>query len=170
MEKLGGWAIQESCYEFLRDTLPHGSVLLELGSGVGTKYLAQHFTMYSVENYPEWVNKYDSTYIYAPLKKYSENWTAPNLPGENGKKQTAWYDPDLVAAGLPENYDAILVDGPRGKFGRGGFLKHLDFFNTDVMMIFDDISRLPELELMKAVSAKIGRPYHILDQHTGYIL
>ena len=170
MEKLGGWAIHQSCYEFFRDTLQHGSTILEFGSGVGTGYLAQHFTMYSVENYPEWVGKYDSTYIYAPLKNYSDSWTAPELPGENGKKQTAWYDPDLVLNNLPEKYDAILVDGPRGKFGRGGFLKYLDHFNTDVLMVFDDISRKPELELMKAVSDKVQRPYFILDQHTGYIL
>ena len=54
-------------------------------------------------------------------------------------------------------------------FGRGGFLKHLELFNTDVLLIFDDINRESEMELMKAVSEKIGRPYICLDDKTGYI-
>jgi hypothetical protein len=38
----GGWAIQESCYEFIKKTLPEGSTILELGSGIGTDYLSKH--------------------------------------------------------------------------------------------------------------------------------
>lgn len=170
MEKLGGWSIQQNCYEFLIDSFPHGSTLLELGSGLGTQYLSQHFIMYSIENYPEWIGRYNSTYIYAPLKFYSTQWTTPNLPSEYGTNQTAWYDPNKIKGNLPKKYDAILIDGPNGKFGRGGFLKHLELFNTNVMMIFDDINRLPEFELMKAVSLKIERPYYILDKYTGYII
>lgn len=170
MSDFGGWAINESCFNFMRELLPEQAIVLELGSGTGTRQLAKYFTMYSIENYKEWVDKFDSTYIHAPLKQYTDNWKAPNLPGKNGKPQTAWYDPEVVAKNIPTAYDAILVDGPNGDFGRGGFLKHLDMFDTTVPIIFDDINRIAELELMKAVSDQVGRPYSILDKYTGYIL
>lgn len=166
----GGWAIQESCYNFLVEKLPAGSTLLELGSGIGTMHLAKHFKMYSIENYLEWVDKYDSTYIHAPIKSYDDRWTAPDLPGEGTERQLGWFDPQIVANNLPEKYDAILIDGPNGMFGRGGFLKHLDLFNTDVLMVFDDIDRESEMQLMIKVAEHIKRNYYILDNKTGYIL
>lgn len=170
MSNLGGWAIQESCYNFIKEILPEGKTILELGSGLGTKYLAQHYKMYSIENYLEWVNKYDSEYIFAPIKNYDDVWTAPELPGENGPTQTGWYNPMFLEDNLPENYDLILVDGPNGMFGRGGFLKHLDMFNTKVPMIFDDINRDAEYQMMIKVSEIVGRPWKSLDKNTGYIL
>jgi len=169
MSSFGGWAINESCYKFMIETLPEGSTVLELGSGIGTMHLAKHFKMYSIENYSEWVGKYNSTYIHAPIKEYNNEWTAPDLPGEGSPKQRGWFDPDKIKGNLPEDYQAILIDGPNGMFGRGGFLKHIELFNTNVLLIFDDINRESELELMKAVSKKIGKPYSILDYATGYI-
>ena len=170
MNKLGGWAIQESCYEFIKKTLPEGSTILELGSGIGTDYLSKHYTMYSIENYLEWIDKYNSTYIFAPIESYNDKWTAPDLPGENSPKQSGWYNPELLKNNLPESYDLILVDGPNGMFGRGGFLKHIDIFNTNVPIIFDDIDRESEMQLMIKVAEHIKRKYYILDNKTGYIL
>lgn len=170
MNNLGGWAIQESCYNFIKKILPEGCTILELGSGLGTDYLSKHYIMYSIENYKEWVDKYQSTYIYAPIKNYDSEWTCPDLPGENSKTQSGWYNPDMLIGNLPDKYDLILVDGPNGMFGRGGFLKHLDIFNTDVPIIFDDINRDAEYQMMVKVSEKINRPYAELDKNTGYIL
>jgi hypothetical protein len=170
MDKLGGWAIQESCYEFIKKTLPKGSTILELGSGIGTDYLSKHYKMYSIENYLEWVDKYDSTYIFAPIEFYNDKWTAPDLPGDDTSIQSGWYNPELVKNNLPESYDLILVDGPNGSFGRGGFLKHIDMFNTNVPIIFDDINRECEMQLMIKVAEHIKRKYYILDDKTGYIL
>jgi hypothetical protein len=57
-----------------------------------------------------------------------------------------------------------LVDGPNGeRYGRGGFYKYLDWFNTDVPIVFDDVNREPERILMEKVSKKIGRDYVILE-------
>lgn len=170
MDKLGGWAIQESCYEFIKKTLSEGSTILELGSGIGTDYLSKHYTMYSIENYLEWVDKYNSTYIFAPIESYNDKWSAPDLPGEHAPKQSGWYNPELLKNNLPESYDLILVDGPNGMFGRGGFLKHIDMFNTNVPIIFDDIDRESEMQLMIKVAEHIKRKYYILDNKTGYIL
>lgn len=166
----GGWAIQRSCYDFIRSILPDKSTILELGSGVGTHHLSQHYTMYSIENYTDWLDKYESTYIYAPIKMYDMQWTAPDLPGENSQFQRGWYDPSLLEGKLPKKYDLILVDGPNGSFGRGGFLKHLDMFDTSVPMIFDDINREDERMLMIKVSEAINRPWKEVDRFTGYIL
>lgn len=166
----GGWAIQESCYNFIRKILPEGSKILELGSGIGTYHLSKHYTMYSIENYIEWVDKYESEYIHAPIKYYTTEYTAPDLPGEHSKPQIGWYDTFFLEGKMPESYDLILVDGPNGTYGRGGFLKHMDLFNTNVPIIFDDVNREPELALMKAVSEKLNRPYNFVDNFTGYIL
>ena len=55
--------------------------------------------------------------------------------------------------------------------GRGGFYKHIDKFNTQVPMIFDDVNREEELTLLKLVSAYVKRDYFILeDDITGVIL
>jgi hypothetical protein len=166
----GGWAIQESCFNFIKQILPEGSTILELGSGIGTYHLSKHFKMYSIENYTDWLDKYESTYIYAPIKYYNQSWPAPDVPGEHGSLQSGWYDPDLVKKGLPTEYDLILVDGPNGSFGRGGFLKHIDLFNHNVPIVFDDINREPEYTLMVKVSEYLGKPYNHVDQFTGYIL
>jgi len=170
MSKLGGWAIQESCYNFIKEILPEGKTILEFGSGIGTDYLSRHYTMYSIENYKEWIDKYDSTYIYAPIKNYNSEWTSPELPGEHSERQIGWYDPSMLVGKLPEHYDLILIGGPNGMFGRGGFLKHIDMFNTSVPMVFDDINRHTERALMIKVSEHVGRPWFALDENTGYIL
>ena len=60
----GGWSIQEVCFNFIREILPSGKTILELGSGYGTKRLSEHYKMYSIENYSQWVGKYNSTYIW----------------------------------------------------------------------------------------------------------
>jgi hypothetical protein len=169
LNKLGGWAIQESCYNFIKTILPEGSTILEFGSGVGTGYLSQHYKMISIENYPEWIGKYNSKYIHAPIVNYNETYTAPNIPGAYNSKQVGWYDVEIIKQHMPLTYDLILVDGPNGAFGRGGFLKHLDMFNTNVPIIFDDINR-EEWHLMVEVSNILNRPYKELDKYTGYIL
>lgn len=170
MNNFGGWAIQESCFKLIKELLPEGKTILELGSGYGTATLAKHYKMYSIENYQDWINKFNSTYIHAPIKKYDEKWTHPDLPGEESLYQSGWYDPEILAEELPTDYDLILVDGPNGMFGRGGFLKHLDLFNTNVPIIFDDINRFSERKLMEAVAKKLNKPYLELDKYTGYIL
>ena len=89
------------------------------------------------------------------------------------EKQVAWYDPDKLSSVLKlvPKYDLIIVDGPNGNYGRGGFYTHLNLFNTDAHMVFHDLNRQAEMELIKKVSAKVGRPAFILDDDdkTGVI-
>jgi len=168
-----GISINENCVEYIKKILPKGSTILELGSGEGTTWLADAgYTMYSVENQPEWFDRYPNhtTYINCRNKMYDDVYTAPNIIGDDGAKDGGWYHPDDIFPNLPKSYDLILVDGPGGRpWGRGGFWKHIDKFNTDVPMIFDDISRIPDSEVMERVSEYVGRDYEVLDIHTGVI-
>lgn len=181
----GGWSITEACFNYIKDLLPEGKVILELGSGWTTGELAKYYKMYSIESEQKWVDKYDSTYIYAPIKKYNKGSTdswwdededipfvAPEgIPPEKGKGiQSSWFDPDKIKSNLPEKYDLILVDGPNGRYGRGGFYTYLDWFKKDVPIIIDDINRNSERVLLEKVSEKLGREYVILeDKVTGVI-
>lgn len=40
-ENLDGWAIPREAFEWIYENLPHGSTILELGSGNGTKELGK---------------------------------------------------------------------------------------------------------------------------------
>ena len=35
--------------------------------------------------------EYDSDYIYAPIQWYDKNWTAPDIPGNDG-----WYNISMI--------------------------------------------------------------------------
>jgi len=162
---LGGHSISKECYDYIRQLLPDGKTILELGSGHATDLLSKNYTMYSVEDNPSWVNRYKSTYLQVPIKKYNDEWTSPDLPGVNN----SWYDPIILQEKLSNiQYDLILVDGPSGFFGRGGFLKHLDLFNTNVPIIIDDIHR-EERDLMVEVSKILNKEYVEIDRFSGCI-
>jgi len=179
------WAIAESTFNYIKSILPEGKTILEIGSGWGTGFLANHYKMYSIEANKDWVGKFKSTYIYAPIKMYDmvyqesldswqlisnnsqDNYMSPDIVDNFG-----WHDPDIVKSKIENiKYDLILIDGPEGRIGRGGFYKHLELFNTNVPMIFDDIGRKAEMDLLKKVSQKVKRDYILLDDNvTGVIL
>lgn len=167
---LNSVSMSKAAIDWIKTVVPAGSTILELGSGDGTISLSNTFKMYSVENQVEWMNKYPlcTTYINCHTRYYDDEFTAPDIEGS----QTAWYNPDTLFSNLPEKYDALLIDGPGGKYGRGGFFKFIDKFNTNVPMFFDDVNRGAELDLMKKVSLYVNRPYQILetDKALGYIL
>ncbi len=171
----GGSNISENCYNFIREILADGKNILELGSGWGTGKLAEHYKMISIEHDGRWIGQYDSDYIFAPIEWYDDDWTAPDIPGNDG-----WYHVPTIERELEDRqYDMILVDGPPGypnynnsgkRIGRAGFYKHLNLFNTDVPIIIDDIKRKSERILMEKLSQKLNKPYLILDdEDTGVI-
>jgi hypothetical protein len=170
MGEFGKVSISKNCFELIRNILPEGKTILEFGSGFGTSQLGNHYKMYSVENQPEWFNRYMnvSTYINCRSKMYDDVYTAPDIPGNKG-----WYHPDDLFSNLPKHYDLILIDGPGGpNWGRGGFYKHIEKFNTNVPMVFDDINREAEMLLLKKISEYVDKPFDILesDKSIGYIL
>ena len=173
----GGVSVNKAAVEFIKTLLGKGKTILELGSGAGsTVGLGKNYKLYSVENQVEWFDRFSeyTTYINCRSKSYDEVYTKP----VGFLNDVAWYHPDDLFPNLPSTYDLILVDGPGGwhhGWGRGGFLKHIDKFNTDVPMVFDDINHEDKGGmLIRKVSEYIGRPYEILDTDeinaTGYIL
>ena len=65
-----GISINENCVNLIKRLLPSGGTILEFGSGEGTTWLADAgYKMYSVENQPEWMDKFPNhtTYINCSL-------------------------------------------------------------------------------------------------------
>jgi len=136
---LGGFSINEECFAKIRELYPQGTIL-ELGSGLGTYHLAQHYTMYSVEHNEDYIGKENSNYIYAPIV--------------NG-----WYAIDKEY--LPEDYGLLLIDGPPSTIDsniRLNMKDHLDMFNLDAIIIVDDVHRKAEELLSWYISEAAGRP------------
>lgn len=143
------YVISEELFDYIRSTLEPDCTILELGSGEGTEKLAKYYTMISIEHDKQWLNKYPTHYIYAPIKKY---------------ETYAWYDCDVLTNELNNcchDYDLILIDGPTGVIGRYGFFHNMLLFNTDVVLIFDDVNRKAEKKLLEDVAKVLQRPYSI---------
>lgn len=151
-QNLGGWAISVDLLIYIHKILPEGSTILELGSGTGTGELAKYYHMHSIEHAKDWVDRYNSEYIFAPIKNY-----------DNYK----WYDIDYLFNKLPEHYDLILVDGPPGPIGRYGFLHNLSLFNCNVPIIFDDTQRKAEITLCIDTAKTLNRPYKFIKCSDG---
>jgi len=149
LKTFGGWSITKELFDFIRSELPEGKVLLELGSGWGSSQFSQYYTVYSIEHNPRWLGKYNTNYIHVPIKN-------------------KWYNPEILKKKLPDNYDLILVDGPPGFIGRNGFYTHLNLFNTDLTIIFDDVDRKTEYELMIRVGQKLQRNIVILNSDESH--
>lgn len=127
--RLCNWSIELSLVNHIKKILPQGKTILELGSGWGTHVLSEFYTMYSIEDNPYFLNKYKSTYLYAPLKAHK--------PIHRYKEPAIWYDPSVLEPQLKDlQYDLILIDGPPSS--RGGFYKFFYLFNKEVPMVFDD--------------------------------
>lgn len=141
-KNFGGWSIDKEVFDYIQQVLPAGKTILELGSGWASEILSEHYTVYSIEHDPQWVGKYNTHYIYAPIIN-------------------DWYDVSILSNELPTHYDLILIDGPTGTIGRGAFYNHLYLFNTNTIMIFDDVHRNAEYNLLVAVSQKLNKPYTI---------
>ena len=137
-----GYMISKELYEWILENIPKGSTILEIGSGDGTQLLSKDYKMFSIENNSAWVNKYDSTYIHAPIKG-------------------AWFDVSVLEAKLPKEYDFILVDAPPAfsEEARMGFFHNIHLFNTDVPIVIDDTNRAGEKKLADKLQAHTGKIY-----------
>lgn len=131
-----------------------GSTILEFGSGQGTELLSKHFKMISIEENEDWVGKYDSEYLHAPIKD-------------------DWYDIDLVNEFLKDKtYDLVFVDGPAGgkRSKMYELLKEEKLqINKDVWFIFDDMDREDDLVGAIAISKLLNRKLQVTDFCMSYI-
>lgn len=144
-EGWGGFSIDKEVLDLINKILPKGGTILELGSGWTSGELSKDYTVYSIEHNPKWMNKYDTNYIYAPIKNH-------------------WYDVEIVKNSIKDiKYDIILVDGPPGPIGRNGFLINIDLFNTDIPIILDDTHRRAEYLITVNLANKLNRKFFIYE-------
>lgn len=150
-EELGDWSIDPKLVEYIEDVLPKGSTILELGSGHGTQVLADlGYKMHSVEHELDFVGKYDSTYIYAPLEDMK--------PVRHHPKATSWYNRDKLTEGLKGlKYDLLLIDGPPAH--RAGFIKYFTLFDPESIMVFDDLQRDRERRICHSIAGRLDTCY-----------
>ncbi len=140
-------------HEYLRRKLLRSASILEIGSGPGTAELAKifsanHGSVTAIEHDPEYLNlSEDVKYIHAPLVPYSDKYF---------RDATLWYDATKIF-NLPR-FDAIIVDGPKGSQGRGGFYTYLNNFKAG-MYIFDDTHRMWEFRLAGRVADHFEVPF-----------
>lgn len=134
----------------VKQLIPPGSTILELGSGEGTNMLTDEYTVYSIEDDIDWVGYCaESTYIHCPLVELEYNGSI-----------TSWYDADILRENLPKDYELILVDGPSGKSGRHGLLANISLFKHDVPIIIDDTIRSDESGIARELAFLLNRPLY----------
>ena len=98
---LDDWSITKECFDKIVEMLQFGSTILEIGSGNSTKILSHFYKMISIESNIEWMNKYNSEYIYVPPKKFNSE-----IFGE-----TNWIDVDILKSSLDgKKYDLLIFD------------------------------------------------------------
>lgn len=139
--EFGGSGIVEELYEWITKNIPFGSTIVEFGAGdVSTRALCEKWTLFSVENNPQWIGRWNSNYIYAPIV--------------NG-----WFDIDILKKELPLSYSLLIVDGPTavGSADRSYILDHLDMIRKDVPIVIDDTWRDQEKYLASIMAVKMGK-------------
>ena len=156
-----GWTVNKmemtasiKTIEYIVSNFEKGSTILEFGSGQGTEILSKHFKMISIEEDEDWVGKYNSEYLHAPIKD-------------------DWYDVDLVNEFLKDKtYDLVFVDGPAGgkRSKMYELLKEEKLqINKDVWFIFDDMDREDDLVGAIAISKLLNRKLQVTDFCMSYI-
>lgn len=149
-DDFGGSSIECPLFTWVLKNLPPGSTILELGSGSGsTKNFSRFYKMISVEDKKEFIGMYDSRYIHAPIRD-------------------GWYDLDVLRQELPLHYDLLLVDGPTGEGNRWGFYQNLELFNTHIPIVFDDILRKEELDMMYKVGTVLNKRPLVFDINDNF--
>jgi predicted O-methyltransferase YrrM len=152
------WAISDQMFAYMKRVLPEGKTILELGSGEGTLQLLKHWEVISVEHDPEYVEKLTNRCIYAPLTEHKA------IRNHSGVMK--WYDRDILKPELEGlEYDLLLVDGPPNVY-RCGVVKYIDLFNTDAILVFDDLQRKEDKAIINSIAAKLKKPF-VTYSHLG---
>ena len=142
------WMMPSEALEWIENNIPHGSCILEFGSGEGSSRLSKNFSLFSVEHDQEWISKYETNYIYAPIRPHSKS---------SQLNSVGWYDVDEIYSKLPKNdFSLIIIDGPPKIIGRDGILEHLNILNLADIILIDDLHRTDEFNLSQEISKKCG--------------
>lgn len=142
-ELFGGWGIEWETFSWIISHLPKGSTILELGSGKASAELNRYYELYSVEHADQFMNMYETNYIYAPYP----------LP----KTVDSWYGKFDVP-----KYDLLLIDGPDHSL-RKNILKHMELFDWSKPVVIDDVQESDILELAESIAiGYCNRPLQVI--------
>ena len=145
--------IAKECIDKISTLISEGDTVLEIGSGPGTELLLEKWKVISIENYEPMLGEYHDDYIYAPIVPFED----PKFP-----RSTGWFDTNHIKVGLKDrDYDLIYVDGPAAFHGRGGFAVNISLFKDDVPMVFDDVNRRRDRDVMVNVANRLGRKWEM---------
>lgn len=144
MSSESAWMLPLNAFRWIEQNIPHGSTILEFGSGEGSKLLMNNYDLFSVEHNPEWLRLNDKKCLYAPIKINDK------FPGEIG-----WYDLELIKKNLPSQIDLMIIDGPIGTIGRSGILDYIEYFSWNFTILIDDLQREQESLFSQKLCRKI---------------
>jgi hypothetical protein len=136
--------IDKKVVEELQSWLGEGRTILEIGTGLGTELLAEHWKVYSIEHNAQW-HRGVSELVPVPLVDIRDH-IDPTCRSfwKRFPEATEWYDPEVLEKVLPKlQYDVILVDGPPGGAKRAAmwwYYRRLPFDKT-ARVIVDDVHR-----------------------------
>jgi hypothetical protein len=138
INNLENWMLPELAFEWIYNNIKFGSTILELGSGYGTEILSKSYKIYSIEQNSDWLDKFDSEYIYAPI--------------EDG-----FYCKESLKS-IPKIYDLLIIDGPtKSSGGRLGIIDNLEYFYLECPILIDDTNRQDELDIANFLSVLTKR-------------
>tara|TARA_B110000444_G_C18690926_1_gene524235 strand:- start:395 stop:910 length:516 start_codon:yes stop_codon:yes gene_type:complete len=132
-----GWMLPSEVFQWLEENVPHGSQILEFGSGAGSVLLSKNYQLTSVEHDEQWLGLSSGDYIHARIVQNQIS---------NKYSEAGWYDFEMLK-NLPSPVDVILIDGPPGDVGRSGILHILQELPLCSWIIIDDTDREPEKHL-----------------------
>ena len=116
---LNDWSINCECFEKIVELIKFGDTILELGSGKSSHILSNFYNVFSVEDNKEWLNKYNTKYIYVK---------------SIGKGE---YDFDELFQKIKDiNYQLLIVDGTN--YNREEIVNHINIFKNNTPIIWDD--------------------------------
>ncbi|MDN5215061.1 glycosyltransferase [Fulvivirgaceae bacterium BMA12] len=145
---LGGWSIEKEMLNHIRTIISKDKSILEFGSGKGTEALLESYKVTSIEH---------DDRFFIKRNKYHDIVLAPI--------QNNWYTRKSVEATLKQSFDLIIVDGPPGVL-RKGILEHLDLFeNLTAPIIFDDVNRNLDKDIMEKFCDELNFDYEIISGH-----
>jgi len=136
-----GWMLPLEAFEWIYQTIPEGSMIIEFGSGDGSQRLVDKYQLWSVEHDIKWLNKTTSNYVHAPI--------VSNPVSEKHNEQ-GWYEHSLFEK-IPGQVSLIIVDGPPGEIGRNGLTHYLGELPKTEWILVDDTDRIAEQTLSQSL-------------------